>query len=66
MNRTELAKAKAQLVWDILDYNCTESQADYLNNRYTYKQLKGILGDISYSDWNGRKERAFLGALNKH
>lgn len=57
---------KAQMVQWTLDYNCTESQEQYLEYRYTDNQLQRILGDIEISDWDGRKERTFLGNLSKH
>ena len=64
--RTELQNAMANLVAWHLDYTCTDEQAEYLDYRYTYSQLKRILGDMDVSDWDGRKERRFLGELKKH
>ncbi len=63
MTRAEL---KAKMIWDVTDYNLTETQTEYVDYRYTYKQLKRILGEIETQDWNGRQERAFLGDIAKH
>lgn len=66
MSKEARINAKAELVRWHLDYECTESEAEWLDYRYTLRQLKNILSDIDRTDWNGKKEASFLGNLRKH